>query len=209
MKLEDLKIGTQMKMGFGIIVLLIILLGAISWQQTNKITQHTMDMYNHPFTVRKALGNLNGDILGMRLEFRNFLLASNNKDREIALTNSLVYEMDAEQQFLKLEDAYLGPQTDIVEARKAFISWVAVRNGNRELGKAGRIEEAMHRVQDVGDIGIERELMLKSISRIDQFASNKATEFLVGTTLLKDTLNRQLALLVALVLGLTILIDGG
>lgn len=206
MKLQDLKIGTQMKLGFGIIVLLIVILGAISWQQTNKMEQHTIDMYNHPFTVRKALGSLNADILQMRLEFRNLLLVHNNKDREIALANSQFYETDVERQFQILEDQYLGPKSDIADARKAFVRWVAVRNDNKVLGLSGKINEAMDRMQNSGDIGIEREKLLGCINKIDDFANNKAVEFLEGTTKLKDILNRQLILLVALVLALTILI---
>ena len=206
MKLEDLRIGTQMKLGFGIIVILIILLGAISWQQTNKMEQHTIDMYNHPFTVRKTLGKLNEDIFGMRLEFKNLLLANNQKDRATALANSQFYETDVEQQFQLLEERYLGPQNDITETRKAFVRWVTVRNGNRQLGQYWKIEEAMNRVQYKGDLGIEREQLLKCINTIDIFASNKGNDFLLGTSTLKDTLDRQLGVLVALVLGLTILI---
>ena len=160
-------------MGFGIIVMLIIVLGAISWQQTDKIEQHTMDMYNHPFTVRKALGRLNVDILEMRLEFRNFLLAHHDKDREAALVNSQFYETDAELQFQILGERYLGPQTDINEAREAFVRWVAIRKGNRELGMSGKITEVMDRLEDNGDIGRERENLLKCIYKIDQFPAIK------------------------------------
>ena len=206
MKLEDLRIGTQMRMGFGIIVMLIVLLGAISWQQTNKIAQHTQDMYNHPFTVRIALSKLNADLLAMHLEFRNFLLAPGNNGRQKALINSKLYEVDAEQQFQILGERYLGPVKDIHEARKAFVRLTEIRKGNIELGKSGKISEALGRLEDTGDIGLEREQLLKCISTIDNFASNKATEFLLATTVLKNTLNRQLGLLVAGILALTLLI---
>ena len=206
MKLEDLKIGTQMKMGFGIIVMLILILGAISWHQTDRIAQHTQDMYNHPFAVRKALGSLTADILAMRLEFRNFLLAHHDKDREIALVNTQIYETDAERQFQILGERYLGPKTDIEEARKAFVRWGALRKGNTDIGQLGKIVEAMDRLENTGDIGMEREHLLKCINTIDQFASNKATEFMVGTEVLQKTLHRQTGLLVAMVLAFTTLI---
>ena len=206
MKLKDLRIGTQMRMGFGIIVILIVILCAISMQQTDKIAQHTFDMYNHPFTVRIALGRLNANILEMRLEFRNFLLAHHDKDREAAHVRSKILEAKAEQQFQVLGDRYLGPKSDVVEAREAFMRWVAIRNGNQELGKAGNITEAMDRLQDNGDIGMAREHLLKCINKIDNFASNKATEFIGRTEVLQNTLNHQLGVIVALVLALTILI---
>ena len=195
-----------MRMGFGIIVILIVVLGFLSWQQTDKIAKHTLDMYNHPFTVRIAVSKLNADIFQMRLELENFLLASDNKDRQTSIINSASYEADAERQFDILSDRYLGPGTDIDAAHKAFVRWVVVRNGNRELGQSGKISEVMARLEDTGDVGIERVQMLKCINTIDNFSSNKTAEFLLATAVLKNTLNRQLGLLVAGILALTIFI---
>lgn len=206
MKLKDIGIGTQMRMGFGIIVLLIVVLGAISLHLTNKIAHHTFEMHKHPFTVRVALGKLNADVLSMQLEFRNFLLANNDKDREAALVNSKVFEADAELQFQVLKERYLGPQTDVVKAREAFTRWVEVRKKNRELAESGNIVEAIHQMENSGDVGREREELLKWIKTIDAFATNKATEFIVGSQVLHKTLDRQLTIIVTLVLALTILI---
>lgn len=206
MKLKDLKIGTQMKIGFGIIVLLIAVLGTISWHQTNKIAKHTSDIYNHPFTVRKALGKLNADILEMRLEFRNFMLADDNQGRQTAITNSDFYQADAERQFEIMRERYLGPPTDIENAQKAFVRWVSVRKSNRELGQTGKISEAMSRIEDTGVIGKEREYLLECIRTIDDSASKKATQYILGTVVLENFLHRQLSFLVAGILTLTILI---
>lgn len=206
MKLEDLRIGTQMRLGFGIIVMLIVLLGAISWQQTSKIAQHTEDMYTHPFMVRIALSTLNADLLAMHLEFRNLLLAPDNKSRQKALINSKLFEVDAEKQFQIMGERYLGPVKDIDEARKAFVRWTEIRKGNIELGQSGNISEAMGRLGNTGDIGIERDQLLKCINTIDDFSSNKTTEFLKATAVLNSTLNRQLGILVAIILVLTLLI---
>lgn len=206
MKLKDLKTGTQLKLGFGMIVLLIAVLGAISWYHTNKMTKHTLDIYNHPYTVRNAISELNLDVMAMRLEFRNFLLATDEKSRQTTIMNSDLYQADAERQFEILSERYLGPHTDIENAQKAFIRWVAVRKSNRELGQAGKISEAMSRLEDTGNIGKEREQLLKYIGTIDDFARIKANDFLEGTIELKNSLNRQLGFLVACILALTIYI---
>lgn len=195
-----------MKAGFGIVLILIVLLGAISWQQTDRLAKHTSDMYKHPFTVRIALSKLNADLLAMHLEFRNFLLASDGEGRQTALVNSQSFEVDAEQQFKIMGESYLGPGKDIDDARKAFVRWIAVRKGNIELGQSGLVSKAMERLEDTGDIGIEREYLLKCINTIDNFASNKAAEYLEAAAELKNTLNNQLGFLVAGILALTVLI---
>lgn len=207
MKTTDLKIGTQLKIGFGIILLLIAVLGVISWYQTEKIANHTYDMYDHPFTVRNALGELNADILGMRLEFRDFLLVNNAEGRRKAIINSATYQADAEHQFAILNDHYLGPRADVEAAQKAFYRWVAVRAGNIEQGQAGKISEAMIKLENDGVIGKEREYLLKCIRKIDDFARNKANEFRLDTVVFKDSLNRQLGFLVVFILALIIYIN--
>ena len=206
MKLKDLKIGTQLKIGFGIIILLIIFLGVISWQQTDKIAFQANEIYEHPLTVSRALGELKTDIMAMRLEFRNFLLAQSDQERQKAILNSDVYQADVERQFGILNESYLGPLSDVENAHIAFSRWVLVRQGNREIGKTGNIREALARLEKTGDIGTEREQLLNYVKIIDDFAKSKASNLLFSATHLNNILNRQLALLVIGILGLSILI---
>ena len=206
MKLKDLKIGTQLKIGFGLIILLIIFLGVISWQQTDKIAFQANEIYEHPLTVSRALGELKTDIMAMRLEFRNFLLAQSDQERQKAILNSDVYQADVERQFGILNESYLGPLSDIENAHNAFSRWVLVRQGNREIGKTGNIREALARLEKTGDIGTEREQLLNYVKKMDDFAKSKASNLLFSATHLNNILNRQLALLVIGILGLSILI---
>ena len=206
MKLKDLKIGTQMKMGFSVIIILIVGLGAIAWHQTDKIAQHTLDMYYHPFTVRKALGSLNADVLSIQVEFRNLMLARNDSARQAALVNSKVHEADAMRQFEILSERFLGPPSDVVEARESFTRWYELWNSNMELIDKGKIQEAYARLDNHKDIGKEREHLLKYVQKIDIFAGNKGTEFYLNTTILKNALNRQLGAMLIIVLILTVFI---
>lgn len=206
MKLKNLKIGTQLKIGFGIIILLIVFLGIISWQQTDRIALQANEIYEHPFKVRQALGELKTDIMAMRLEFRNYLLAQSDQERQTAILNTEAYQSDAEQQFKILSEKYLGPPSDVENARNAFSRWVILRVGNREIGNPGNVAGAMARLEKTGDIGIEREKLLSGIKKIDDFAKSKANELLFRATNLNRLLNRQLAFLVIGILGLSILI---
>ena len=63
MKLIDLKIDTQLRLGFFLIFFLIVFLGVISWSQGNQLAKQTTDLYEHPFTVRTTLGELKADVL--------------------------------------------------------------------------------------------------------------------------------------------------
>jgi len=206
MKLNDLSIGTQMKMGFIIILILIMGLGFIAWRQTEKIAKHTLDMYNHPLTITRMIVSLNDDLMSMRIEYRNFLLAHDEKDRETALLNSKSYEDDATRQFQILEERYPGPKADIIAARETFVRWLELWRQNRELVKSGNTAEAINQIDVDGVIGKERQHLITCIDKIVSYVDNKATEYYEGTTLLKNTLNRQLVIILIAILILTIII---
>lgn len=203
MKIKDLKIGTQLKLGFGIIVILILVLSGIAIKMNNQLAQQTTNLEKHPFTVTKALGKLDFDIMAMRLEFRNLVLATDDIGRQTALANSDLYEADAKKQFEILYDRYLGPRSDIGKAEAEFLKWVSVRKSNRETKS---ISEALSRLEITGDIGKEREQMLSSIRKIEQFAANKSAEFVSNAQALKYALNLQMGILVLGILLLSMFI---
>jgi len=205
MKLTDLKIGTQLKIGFGIIIFFILILGVISWQQTDKIAQQANEIYEHPFTVRATIGELKTDIMAMRLDFSNFLVAQTDQERQAAISNSEVSQNNAEQQFRILSELYLGPQSDVVNAHNAFLKWIKMRMEVMAHGNVNIIEVAIRR-DNTGDIGSEREQLLDYVKKIDDFAISKANELLFSATNLNKQLNRKLALLVILILGFSILV---
>ena len=147
MKLTDLKIGTQLKIGFGIIITLIIFLGVISWRQTDKIAFQANEIYDHPLTVSRAIGELKTDIMAMRLEFRNFLLAKSDMERQEAILNSDDSEADAELQFQALSERYLGPMSDVENAHIAFLNWEKARMDIMQIGKSENISDALVRLE--------------------------------------------------------------
>jgi CHASE3 domain sensor protein len=206
MKLKDLNIGTQLKVGLGVILLFVVALGGVAFRQTNAIWRETQSMYEHPLQVRRAIGALDSDILAMRLEFRNLFLAENDQDRQAALQASAVRQADAERQFQILFDRYLGPRTDIEDTHDAFVRWVAVREGNRNLAQTGKTAAALDRVRDTGDSGREWADLLAHIKSLDDFARNRGDQLFQSATAEFATLNYQLLAIVAFILLLSLII---
>ena len=197
MKLTDLKIGTQLKIAFGFILLLIVLLGAVSWQMNNRLAEQTTTLVEHPFKVTNAVRKLDFDIMAMRLEFRNYLLAPTKEEKQKTIANSDIYEADAQNQFAILFDQYLGPREDIESAHSAFINWVSIRKSNRD---ATNVRDAFNRVEPTGDIGIEREKLLQAVKKIESFAFNKASQLLRNSEQIKRSQNMSLGVLLSLIL---------
>ena len=208
MKLHNTKIATQLRIGLGVILLLVTGFGVFTWRQANRIWLGTKVMYENPLPVRTAIGDLNADILEMRLEFRNLLLVKDDRERQGYIQNSDVCEIDAERQFRILHQCYLGPPGDVDEAENDFARWVSIRQSNRDLSREGKIDEAMDRLGPNGDIGKCREKLRASIERIDNFARLSAVQLYQESTDEYEAMNRNLAGAVAVILLLMMVVDG-
>ena len=200
MKFNAVKIGSQLQIGFGVIMFLIVVLGALSLQQTDKIAQQTSDLYQHPLQVRQALGQLNNDILAMRLEGSNFLHAVDEADREEAIKKIETLHDNAEAQFIVLGERYLGSKSDIEEASIAFEQWFNKLEDLKLLKAKAISEEAIREILLSDDYSGKPILLLKAISKIDNFAKAKGNELFQTATDLNQTLKWQMVTIVLVIL---------
>ena len=206
MKTKAVKIGTQLQIGFGIILLLIILVGVFSLNQTDKIAQQSIGIYQHPLQVQRALGQLNNDILSMRLEFAGFLLANGVQEREKSIKKMETYHISVEQQFTILIDRYLGPEQDIVEAQSAFEQWFAKLENLRDSDPKIINTESIHLLQLSDDFKKRPELLLKTIKKMDDFAKAKGDELFHNAIMLNQTLQWQMVMFVLGILAISMII---
>jgi len=204
--MKNLKIGIQLILGFCTMLVFVIVLGVVSYRQSALIQQQVVIMYNHPIKVRKAIGDVESDILKMRLGLRDMMLSENSREYQDAIQSIELAGVDAQKQFDILNDQYLGPHADIDEASKAFNRWKIARAENIRLALAGEVKKVKENLLPDGDISIFRDKMLSAIRKIDEFAENKSESLYNSSIELKETLNRQLFLLVIAILILSLII---
>ena len=95
MKLKDLKIGTQLCIGMGVILASVVLLGATAWFQVDSLWQETKGLYDHPLQVGIALDKLTIDIFSIHRDMDDLVLAENETDRQSVIQVIDTYEDDA------------------------------------------------------------------------------------------------------------------
>lgn len=205
MQFRDMKISTQWRLLIGSTLLIVICLGCLTWLQTNTLWQNTRWIYDHPLQVRQAIGMLETDIMGMRVEIRNAILTNNFKGFQTARTKSAAHQANAERQIDILFERYLGPRSDIEDIQNDFRSWVSMRDSNWLLLHEGKPDIAISRIIDGGDLGDQRALLLAHIQKIDDFAKTKADTFYLDATRLKAALNVQLIFIIG---GIILLASG-
>ncbi len=205
MNAKNIKIATQLKFGFIAMLFFVVLLGVVSYFQTDEIQSQMDDFYDHPLQVRRALGNLNAEILSMRLGTRDLMVA---KTEEEKLTAIQLIETSCENvpnQFTVLRERYLGPKSDVEDAYNAFITWKVARAENTRLLLSGEVEKVKQSVRPEGSVGALREIMLNKIKKIDDFAARKGDLLYSNSQTLQNSLNRQLILIVTVILLLSII----
>ena len=200
MNTKNIKIRTQLVLGFIAMLLFVIGLGVVTYQQTNKIHFQTETIYNHPLAVRTAIGILDFDVVNMRIGTRDLMLANTNTEKVDAIRLIELSAAEALDQFKVLYAKYLGPRKDIDDAYKAFITWKIARELNTSQVLSGEIEKVKESILSTGKVGSLQEQMMAKIKVIDNFAYKKAEELFESSNELKDTLNNQLMLLVACII---------
>ena len=207
MKVKDIKIGILLKIGFGFTLMLVILMGVISYFHNSQIHSQTDILYSHPFQVRSAIGVLNTNVVSMRLGTRDLMLATSPEETQEAIQQIELCTSEAHRQFEILKMKYLGSPSDIEEAYNAFIKWKIVREENTRLALAGDIDKVKESVQSTGTVGVHRDIVLAKIKVIDDFAKNKAEDLYSTSLVLYRSLTMQLIILCLAILLLSFIIN--
>jgi len=203
MKLNDMKIGTQLRLGMGAILVSVALLGATAWFQADRLWQETKGLYEHPLAVRRTLDKLSIDILSMHRDMKDLILAENEPERQSIIRDIDTREADAARQFDILYDRYLGPRTDIDHVRDAFVQWKSIREETLRLLRAGKTAEAARRTKANGTGGDHVEKLWRHVQEISNFSRNRGDKFYQDAQKEKDSLRIRAGWMLGAILLLT------
>jgi len=207
MKLKDLKIGTLLILGFAIMFLFVILLGVVSYRQSDRLQQQTEKIYNHPLKTSRALSNLKVDVLNIRVGLRDLILAKDDSYKQDAIKLMETSSANVNLQFDILYDSYLGPREDIDEALEAFTSWNVDREECVKLVRSGEAEKVEKAIVSTGKISELRNILLAKIKKMDDFSVRKADMIFGNSAQLRNSLNQQLIYIVVTILLLMLIIS--
>jgi signal transduction histidine kinase/DNA-binding response OmpR family regulator len=207
MNLKDLKIATQLRIGFGVMMLLAAVLGFVSYENSKQIAQQTETMYNHPLQVRRALGELKFNIVSMHRDMKDLFLPESDLRMPLILNNIELYKSSAFEQIDFIYKWYLGPQSDIDTLKQNFVVWNSMREETIRLFREGKTTEAAFRTISNGIASNQVEVLYKSLDKVDIFAANKVESLHKTSKELERSLNLQLVVLVTAFLLILLLIS--
>jgi len=177
MKIQNTTIGIRLIFGFSIIILFFLLLGTLSYQQSGRLWQITVDLYEHPMQVSNATRDIKADINSMHLHLNDIAIDKNLSDFEFEESISQIRTIEASvyKSFEIVNDKYLGPKNDVEIAYNLFKAWKPMRDKVIKLRKMGD-QPAAYTAYKIDNVDY-REKMFAQIQVMIDFASGKSSEF--------------------------------
>jgi nitrate/nitrite-specific signal transduction histidine kinase len=140
----------------------------------------------------------------MRMASKDLIFAATGQEMHDANQLIALSAANVVEQFNLLREAYLGPRTDVGEAFKAFVRWRNAQDEYYKLVISKQIPQENDSDASIGKLTLLREQFEVSIKKIDSFAKNKSDALFVAANKLYHSLTRQLILLIAIILLLSL-----
>jgi len=206
MRLKDIKIRTQLLTGFFLILLFVIVLGFTAFYQGTKLWQNTASLNEHPLTVRRAIGEIEVNLLLIHNSMNAIILSENAQETEEIIKNIDTYDANAHANFDIVYDRYLGPKSDIDIAYNQLVSYKTARDETIRIYHSGNKKEAAARNKENGAGQMAFNKLFGSIDTISVFARAKGDEFYNTSRELNNSLTIQLSIITAAILLLSSII---
>jgi len=207
MKLNDMKIGTQLSIGLGSILLLVALLGVTALFEGNSLWQQQEGFYNHPLAVRRALSDIRYDFLVMRLKMKDLLLVEGEQERQTLIQEIDALDADSVRRLKIIYDSYLGPRQDVDDIRDASVHWKSVRTETIRLLQSGKGSEAAARLKPSGLDSLTAVQLVDELTAVSDFAIKKGDQFYANARQQKNNLQLLLFSMLGAVFSLTLYIS--
>ncbi|HDN26828.1 MAG TPA: methyl-accepting chemotaxis protein [Thioploca sp.] len=196
------KISTKLFLGFGLMIVFMIVVGLFAMLQMQTLSEFTTKLYNHPLTVSKAVGDVNINIVKMHRSMKDVTLAKDDASLEAAVQTVNAYEKEVYERFDVISKRFLGDKQDVDALKERFIEWKPIRDEVIALMKQHKRDEAATITQGKGAQHVAA--LEKAMKKLTDFANTKANEFLEHANFQQD----QLSLWVSAVLAIVVLIGG-
>lgn len=196
MKLKDIKIGTQLKIGFSILLLIIVALSVTSFFQLDLVHKQAEKMYNHPLQVRSAISEINVSLYKIRLAERDLYLTKKDDEKMTIRQAMDMADNNIQHQIDFLKTRYLGSKNHVDDLQDAFIRWKTVREEIKDFlatADARDLETFNAMISPTGLAEQARSEILQNIDSVSVFATNKADELMATANTVKSKLLWQLA----------------
>jgi len=193
---KNIPVGIRVGVVIGVLLLLSVSVSLFIVNRMNALSNLTDMLYEHPFTVTRAVLTANANIVRMHRSMRDIVLAQNHT--EIAGDSRLIdsYENEVYRDFTIINDRFLGDKKLCESALNLFAGWKPIRDEIIHLSQNDKREEAIATIKCVGTPHMEK--LFGAMKILEDFSTNKALEFYKTTLATKENATRVSYLLIGI-----------
>lgn len=183
MLLRNLKIGYRLGICFTLILASLTIVTFYGLEKMEFISNSTTRMYKHPLAVNKAVLRITTDIIKIHRAMKDVVLASNIDEIKTTLTEVGKLEKEVYDNFMIIDERFLGEKTLHKKALTLFYTWGPIRDEVVALMRSGEDQKAAFITKTKGANHVAR--LEDAMKALADFADGKATEFY------RDSLNAE------------------
>ena len=195
-------IATRLGLGFGALVLLIVIFGLSTLQQMNRLEKQSDILFHHPFTVTRSIDTVVIEALKIHREMKD-LAHTVDLDKIRALQSRVAtYEEDAIRHLEIVRSQFMGDQQTVKKAYQSLIDWRPIRDEVIQLRLAGDLAAADAITRGKGARHVA--LLESEFKGLRLFAARKADDSMANAEVIlrESTMIVSLVLVAAVLLGI-------
>ncbi|MCK5686149.1 MCP four helix bundle domain-containing protein, partial [bacterium] len=203
--IKNIKIDKKLSFGFGLMILIIAVIGIFAISQMQKLSNLTEQIYLHPFAVSNAVRDIRANINGMHRSMKDVALAESIEKIEKAALSVSECETKVYKNFKIIYECFLGDKKDVTHAYNLFSDWKAIRREVILLSSKGKKEKSADITRGEGAKHVK--LMTDSIQIMVNFADKKAKQFRNDAQIKQHNIIMIMTLLISLMVIVGIFIS--
>lgn len=192
-KINNLKIGKRLFLGFSIILLLMVLEGLYAMNSLNSISGTLDTLYKHPIAVRTAALEVNADVIAIHRSMKDVALSTNLQSIDDAIGTMNLYEKQIEDNFVLIKERFLGDAKMVDDAYTSIQDWKEIRDETIRFTKDGDKQKAAANTTGKGAAQVA--LIEKNMKALLDFTDNSLAKF---ESDVKSTLKNTIATFIAI-----------
>ena len=145
--INDLKISSRLSLGFGLLLILVVLLGGLALQSIVNLTTFMNRINDHPLLVIDEAQQAKTNVVTVQRDIRELTRANRQEDPETLMRNigRMDQELDAHLEVVRSQ--YLGPADDVNQLTRALSNWRRLRDETLALERAGGSADAIAKIE--------------------------------------------------------------
>ncbi|MGZ4978025.1 MAG: response regulator, partial [Methylobacter sp.] len=143
---NELKISSRLNLGFGLLLLLVVVLGGLALQSIATLTNLMQTINEHPLQVIDEVQQAKNNLVTIQRDRRELIGIDRQEDPETLMRNIVKMDQELDAHLAVVRSQYLGPADDVIQLTRALSNWRRLREETLMLERNNGSAEAIAKI---------------------------------------------------------------